>query len=50
MTDLSLDRETANEDDEISLLASANVLLRWRRLIVGLAAIGAALGGCQAPF
>lgn len=44
MTDLSLDRETANEDDEISLLAFANVLLRWRRMIVALGGIGAALG------
>ena len=44
MTDLSLDRETANEDDEISLLALASVLLRWRRLIAALAVVGAALG------
>jgi uncharacterized protein involved in exopolysaccharide biosynthesis len=32
------------DDDEISLLALGSVLLRWRRTIVGLCVVGAALG------
>jgi uncharacterized protein involved in exopolysaccharide biosynthesis len=44
MTDLSLDRETPYEDQEVSLLAFASVFLRWRRLILALVALGAGIG------
>jgi uncharacterized protein involved in exopolysaccharide biosynthesis len=44
MTDLSLDRETAPGDQEVSLLALASVFLRWRKLILVLAGAGAAIG------
>jgi uncharacterized protein involved in exopolysaccharide biosynthesis len=45
MTDLGAFRESIqNEDDEISVLAVASVLLRWRRRIVALGGLGMVLG------
>lgn len=44
MTDSSLARQRVDDDDEISLLALASVLLRWRRMIVALAVIGGLFG------
>lgn len=44
MTELNPGRETTDADDEISLLALGNVLLRRRRMIVILAVLGSAMG------
>ena len=44
MTDRTADRQRTNDDDEISFLALASVLLRYRRTIIGFGIFGSALG------